>query len=321
MDIKGKFFPVGHGLTYAFKIDDVHVLFDINRKCNLKDLNQFFGDQNIDFMILSHLHNDHINGLKKLSKVGFSINKIYIPYLDIDEQYLVELQFLIKTRQYQSYPEILENIRNAAAEMIEVEEYMSIKVPIWQFNIHQSRGNTSQMVNDIKNALKKIGINNNNDLKAYIQKKGISDIKNTYQKIMNKFNANHNQTSIFLEHGPIVEKELSVSYDGLEFLSLKHQVDKRMKTHSLITGDMKLLNNKSIIDDYCDKLGFVLVPHHSGECEWNDFICKKSHFIIWIVTIAQIGARPYGKVVQDIYNHNHELYICDKKYSFEYEFF
>ena len=93
MDIKGKFFPVGHGLTYAFKIDDVHVLFDINRKCNLKDLNQFFGDQNIDFMILSHLHNDHINGLKKLSKVGFSINKIYIPYLDIDEQYLVEYEF------------------------------------------------------------------------------------------------------------------------------------------------------------------------------------------------------------------------------------
>ena len=34
------------------------------------------------------------------------------------------------------------SLRKADAEMIEVEEYMSIKVPIWQFNIHQSRGNT-----------------------------------------------------------------------------------------------------------------------------------------------------------------------------------
>ena len=38
MDIRGKFFSVGPGLTYAFKIsdvigvNDVHLLYDINRE-------------------------------------------------------------------------------------------------------------------------------------------------------------------------------------------------------------------------------------------------------------------------------------------------
>lgn len=47
MDIRGKFFPVGLGLTYAFKIsdvigvNDVHLLYDINRKCDMKELEIF----------------------------------------------------------------------------------------------------------------------------------------------------------------------------------------------------------------------------------------------------------------------------------------
>ena len=97
MDIRGKFFPVGHGLTYAFKIgdvsgvNDVHLLYDINRKCDMKELENFYGNKVIDYLILSHLHADHMDGVGKLCKAGFKVKKIYIPYLDNDEKIFVEM--------------------------------------------------------------------------------------------------------------------------------------------------------------------------------------------------------------------------------------
>ncbi len=56
MDIRGKFFSVGHGLTYAFKIsdvigvNDVHLLYDINRECDMKELEYFYGNKEIDYL-------------------------------------------------------------------------------------------------------------------------------------------------------------------------------------------------------------------------------------------------------------------------------
>jgi len=63
----------------------------------------------------------------------------------------------------------------------------------------------------------------------------------------------------------------------------------------------------------------VLVPHHSGLKEWDDYICQDTDKVVWIVTISQIKSRPYGQVVSDIYSNNEELYICDKTKFFEYE--
>lgn len=319
MDIKGKFFPVGQGLTYAFKVENVHMLFDIRKQCNLKELEQFYGDKKIDFMILSHFHDDHMNGVDKLYKAGFSIKRIYIPYLNGDEQLLVELHFLLRNGYYKNYNDLLEDIRRHDVEITEVEEYMLIEEPIWRFNIHQSRGNSAQFILKIKNSLKNLGINNNDDLKNYIKKNGISNIKNAYQKLGRK---SQNQTSIFLEHGPCesVNGHISVVFNGFEFLTSSSKKDKMTRTHSLITGDMNLSKNKAIISQYYKDLGLVLVPHHSAVAEWGDSICHNTTNLVWVVTIAEISSRPYGKIVQDIYNNNQELYICDKKNSFEYVF-
>lgn len=41
MSIRAKFFPVGHGLTYAFKIGTFHLLFDIRKNCDFNELELF----------------------------------------------------------------------------------------------------------------------------------------------------------------------------------------------------------------------------------------------------------------------------------------
>ena len=339
MDIKGKFFPVGHGLTYAFKIgdvsgvNDVHLLYDINRKCDMKELENFYGNKVIDYLILSHLHADHMDGVGKLCKAGFKVKKIYIPYLDNDEKIFVEMRWAFSTGNYRSYQDIvnqflnlgiLENIENI--NVVEEQTSFTIGDGLWEFNIFQNKGNSAAVVNDIRARLYRKGINSANIQSMLNNRIGISDIRAVYNASMRKHNFELNETSIFLEHGPLIDKIKIVGINGYEFLTRKIRADAGMGAHSLITGDMNLneKKNECIIGNYYNKLGVVLVPHHSGVHEWsthvcqNMHVCPNMHLVVWVVSISEIGIRPYGKVVKDIYDNGQKLYICDKNYSFEY---
>ena len=314
-DIKGKYFPVGHGLTYAFKIDTVHMLFDINAQCNLDDLEKFYGNKKIDFMIVSHFHVDHMGGIKKLNDAKFCINTIYIPHLNDDEKLLLEIQYFLKNQTYQSFEQMIENL---GIRVIEVDGWLPLSYPVWEFNIHQNRGNASEIINDIRKELLGLGFKDNNDVRKYIQiNNDVSKIKEIYQKVMKRKSLN--ETSIFLEHGPVLDKIKVNQIKGTEYMPANNKYD-CFNTHSLITADINLRKNKNVISMYYNKLGFVLVPHHSGSKEWDDYICKNTKNVVWIVTISKIASRPYGKVVQGIYGNNQKLYICDKKQAFEYDY-
>lgn len=87
-------------------------------------------------------------------------------------------------------------------------------------------------------------------------------------------------------------------------------------------GDTEIVDVRER-EEYCFSVGkfaYALVPHHSGVGEWNDYLCRNTDKVDWIVTISEIGVRPYGKVVADIYSNDEELFICDGKQEFEYLF-
>lgn len=331
MDIRGKFFPVGLGLTYAFKIsdvigvNDVHLLYDINRKCDMKELEIFYGNKEIDYLILSHLHADHVNGVDKLCKAGFRVRKIYIPYLNDDERIFVELKWLFKTGNYQSYTRIVDRLREILenVDVIEVgvewgdgQISFTVGKKLWQFNIFQNKGNSAAAMNDIKTRLQRMGISNNTS----IQNVNIKDLRKAYNKSMGKHNFKLNETSIFLEHGPLMKQIKIIGINGYDFFTGTNGNMFEIGTHSLITGDMNLneKRNERVVSNYYNILGVVLVPHHSGVHEWSAYVCQNMHYAVWVVGISGIGVRPYGKVVKDIYGNGQKLYICDKNYSFEY---
>lgn len=300
MQIQAKFFPVGQGLTYAFKVDKCHVLFDINNNCDFDALENFFGNKTIDIMVISHFHADHMNGIKKLYKCGFDIKKIYIPYANDDIVLFYELYFYFLKKDYDFNSD--RAFLDQHAEVIQVEdaiffEYILIK-KIWNFNIHQHRGNEAAIILNIKNGLKKLGLFTNNDIRKNLVKKE-KDIKKVYvTAAKNKLN----KTSIFLVHGPAENVVSSSNFTGFEFISRKLENDKQTSFYTLITGDCSLEDNKDVINGYVSDLGYVLVPHHSGIKEWSNYLCeqKSDNYISWIVTIAKIDSRPYGRVVSDI---------------------
>ena len=336
MNIRGKFFPVGLGLTYAFKINevsgvnDVHLLYDINRECDMKELENFYGNKEIDYLILSHLHADHMNGVDKLFKAGFRVKKIYIPYLNDDEKIFVELRWMFETGNYQSYArfvdrlrEILENVDviEVGAERGDGQISFTIGKKLWQFNIFQNKGNSAAVVNDIKKRLQEIGLSSNTSIQNKLQSgTDIEKIRKAYNKSKEKHNFKLNETSIFLEHGPLVNRIKIVGINGYEFFSGTNGNTVGIGTHSLITGDMNLneKGNECVISNFYNILGVVLVPHHSGVHEWSTYVCQNMHSAVWVVGISGIGVRPHGKVVKDIYVNGQILYICDKKCSFEY---
>lgn len=96
--IRGRYFPVGHGLTYGFKIDDYHILFDIAKSTKMSslicDLKNFFGNRFIDILTLSHFHYDHINGIQKLMDSKFCFDKIFIPYVKDEQMPIINLSYI-----------------------------------------------------------------------------------------------------------------------------------------------------------------------------------------------------------------------------------
>jgi hypothetical protein len=324
MSIKGKFFPVGHGLTYGFKINDFNLLFDITKKRNLlNDVERFFGSTHIDTLILSHFHDDHVDGVNNLISSGFDIDRVFIPYIDDDERFIVRLKryFRSRTKSISIFTEDDNFRKDDRFTIIEVHEELkieahSISSDFWEFNVVQSKGNANSIISAILGKLAGIGIHTKDDVLAKLST-NFDDIKKAYDSSIGDLNL----TSIYLIHGPLDCSSITdCTYGGQQFLPFSLNMGFAYKYHSLITGDCNLDRNRSKISSYSDQLGFALVPHHSGLKEWSDYLCVSNLDLLWIVTISKVGSRPNGLVVRDIYVNSNELFICDKNHSFEYDF-
>lgn len=318
MDIRGKFFAVGHGLTYAFVVDQAHVLFDINKKCDLIALQNFYGSKQIDVMIISHFDMDHMDGVKELYAEGFKIRKIYIPYITEDEKLIYTLMYITQGRNFE---EEIAMLYDSEYDVVieQVGDTTVFALACWQFDIYNSQGNAKSVIQKILTNLKSIGITSQQDVKNKLGTH-TDDIVAAYKKVINDLNF----TSMFMVHGP--RSAMYVKYscsNGKPFIGSGNPIRNNDSGHyhTLISGDCNLSNNRSILSHYIEMLAYALVPHHSGVKEWADYICKGSNELVWIVTISEISSRPYGKIVSDIYSYGDELFICDKKDEFEHIFF
>ncbi len=80
-----KFHPVGQGLFYTGAINKIQFVFDLgSEKISLinKRIDEYFNNRShIHLLIISHLHFDHVSGLKQLKDRGIKVDKVILPYL------------------------------------------------------------------------------------------------------------------------------------------------------------------------------------------------------------------------------------------------
>lgn len=87
------FHPAGHGLFYTGRIidnetkEEINFIYDIGsknpKKDFIKEVTQYCNEtKKVDFVILSHLHQDHINGIYCLLNSGIKVDSIIMPFLN-----------------------------------------------------------------------------------------------------------------------------------------------------------------------------------------------------------------------------------------------
>jgi len=113
-----KFYPVGQGLFYTGSL--AHRTFNFVYDCGTKSKNKYLlssidsyiqdiqkeekSRAQIDFVVISHLHEDHFNGLFDLAQKA-NIHRVYLPYLGYDKNFIsLVLAHIIfeNTQEYQN---------------------------------------------------------------------------------------------------------------------------------------------------------------------------------------------------------------------------
>ena len=297
-----KFHPVGQGLFYTGSLDDgrYNFVYDCGSTTKKRDLfpaiDRYIDDlkermscaptmdkPSIDFVVISHLHKDHFNGLYQLSQMA-DIQKLFLPYLGRDEDFisLILANLIFKDEsQNESKRELFifmlelyerEEIYYHYGEQIHQEDdkqedtYFQYSVgtplsvdedkkPSWKF-IFLNRAISDYVINNLsqklKDYMKKKGIKKIVDLVEDVNR--IQEIKEIYDEVFNG-NDSLNDTSTILIHHP---------------LTCPHSSEQQNIT--LLSGDVTAdwIFNKCITKTleyhHCD---YLQVPHHGSDKNWR----------------------------------------------------
>ena len=107
---KQKFHAVGQGLFYSSSLSsgtsDAHIVFDCGSD-KIDFINREVAEYKkevveIDLLILSHLHYDHISGLDELLK-DMKVKTIILPYLNKYERILLQISYGTKAQWYSDF--------------------------------------------------------------------------------------------------------------------------------------------------------------------------------------------------------------------------
>ncbi len=89
---KFQFHDVGQGLFYTGDIENFHFVYDCGGESSYIDnAVKKYSRTNLDLLVLSHMHNDHTNGLNKLLSQTNDVDLVILPYLHPAQRVLCAL--------------------------------------------------------------------------------------------------------------------------------------------------------------------------------------------------------------------------------------
>jgi len=202
-----KFHPIGQGLFYSssFYLNDnisANVIFDCGSE-NIELIKKGikgFNKNNIDVLIISHLHFDHISGLDFLLKNRI-VNTVVLPYLIPEERILVQSlnynkpewynEFLSNPYSYLNEKENVGNviIINGSDDENDYTENFPEEIPPLNDNLTNENHNIRIQLEDVDDKTKNaIGIKENLQFSrnlSLMKDKGYILISNMYLSFFN----------------------------------------------------------------------------------------------------------------------------------------
>lgn len=271
MHIEKCFYPIGQGAFYSetHRTDsgeNIVIVYDCGSD-NLSDLEREidnFGFRKIDYLVISHFHRDHINGIPSLLKKGIQIKKVFIPKLTNSEKALYfieapELKAVYNPENFFGTDQIIE-VDNTGDPQEPVDPNGNFSHPLGHATPLVVNKKTDWILKFYvdKAIFSKLSIKEQATLDAF-DEKCIDDSKKkaAIKKIYSKLSGNFNNTSMSMYSGP------SKYPLAIPFLAYCHR-------GILLNGDANFSAPGKIdkfVQHYADQKNLVSVfgiPHHGS---------------------------------------------------------
>ncbi len=255
-----KFHPIGQGLFYSSSLylnDNItaNVIFDCGSE-NIELIKKGikgFNSNNIDVLIISHLHFDHISGLDFLLK-NRRVNTVVLPYLIPEERILIQSlnynkpewynEFLSNPYSYLNEKENVENviIINGSDEENDYSENFPEEIPPLNDNLINENRNIRIELEEVDDKTKKtVGINENLQFSkklSLMKDKGYILISNMYLSFFNyKINNNKKVDDFYTE---IKRLKITDTISALRQLLNDKKREQFKKSYEIIRKDINI---------------------------------------------------------------------------------
>lgn len=361
------FLPVGQGAFYCeqFKMDIFSEKINIIYDCGSDNVelvfeqiqNNFEKGEIIHAVFISHLDNDHINGLPYLLKYC-KVKKIFFPLIERKNNYSIRLFNLIKNGRNASFLlEFLENPYRAIGNLnldyrpvffqigggeefngidamvipsgrdvsdLIMEEFKNILYIYREWKFIPFNFCQENRAIELQTYLKKIfGKNMKDDDIYHIWKYGDEDEKNKIKQAYKSIKGTFNTNSMTLYSG-IKNFDIKQSIaDTRSFGCYMRDVFYMKNVGCLYTGDYDVSGKekwKQLYEAYrmyWETIGCVQVPHHGSRHNYNEELGCIDAYYIISAGINNRYHHPHSIVIKDLLYKHHLPYIVTEQQSSE----
>lgn len=281
-------------------------------------------DKKLDMLVISHFHEDHVNGLKKLLDGGVTPKLVIMPYVSdseratiifskkIKEEFLLEFYedpvmwfvhrgvekiILIREKPGDEPREIVrqDDISGTLISRQQVKDTLIItmagKVELlipefrWIFEFESvDFESTEEYEKQVEELLK------SKSIREILEGEDWKDLRDTLKK------GDPNYTSVMMVHGPQNEMVKKEQNPQNERVKKTQEQEFKHQNYSLLMGDAKIARKKvDMFESYKKDLCYICqYPHHGGD---GCGICKIEKFASkYVICFCDGTGRPSEKV-------------------------
>lgn len=360
------FLPVGQGAFYCeqfmwnFETERINIVYDCGSSTNVKLVeeqikNNFEKDEIIHAVFISHLDEDHINGIPFLLKYC-KVKKIFFPLLTEENAKYLRLYNLIKYNGRESFTSLFarnpyealnylnigyspslyqireteesysvidvrgissgENIVGTIFERTLNNDYMCEEWAYIPYNFRQT-----DRLKRLHEELNRVFLSemNNEDIQEIWEKGTESNrekIKNAYKAIGGSFNTNSMTLYSGMKEQYFRQSIVDTSYCG-------EYCNRNFKNAGCLylgdydaSGKFKWQNLVQAYDIYWKNIGCIQIPHHGSKYNYNKELGKLNAYCIISAGMNNRYQHPHSMVIKDLlFNGNFPHIVTENKSS------